>query len=85
MLRIELLPIDDDRRHPTLRLSGRLTGPWVDELANAVAAHAEGGGLVLDLRDVSFADSAGIHLLRSLRADGRVSLLCSPLVAAQLD
>jgi anti-anti-sigma regulatory factor len=84
MLRIEFLPSDDSSRQPTLRLSGQLTGPWVDELARAIDTHAESGCLVLDLTEVSFADSEGIQLLRSLHAQGGVSLRCSAIVAAQV-
>jgi anti-anti-sigma regulatory factor len=69
-----------------LRVEGRLTGRLVEELRRACDLHALNDGirLVLDLADVSFADAAGIELLKELRA--RVVILLSPssLVAEQL-
>jgi anti-anti-sigma regulatory factor len=69
-----------------LRVEGRLTGPWVEELRKVCDLHALKYGirLTLDLADVSFADAAGIELLKELRT--RVVILLSPssLVAEQL-
>jgi anti-anti-sigma regulatory factor len=82
MLRIEL--IANDARDMTIRAAGRLAGPWVQELAQSLGAHAGDVTLVIDLRDVSFADTDGVALLRSLQAETRISLRCSPFLAAQL-
>ena len=69
-----------------LRAEGRLTGGWVDELRRTCDLHALSNGirLTLDLADVSFADAAGIELLKELRI--RLVTLLSPssLVAEQL-
>jgi hypothetical protein len=69
-----------------LRVEGRLTGRWVEELRRVCDLHALNDGLrlTLDLADVSFADAAGIELLKELRM--RVVILLSPssLVAEQL-
>jgi anti-anti-sigma regulatory factor len=69
-----------------LRVEGRLTGRWVEELRTTCDLHALNDGirLTLDLADVSFADAAGIELLKELRM--RLVALLSPssLVAEQL-
>jgi hypothetical protein len=69
-----------------LRVEGRLMGGWVEELRRACDLHALSDGirLTLDLADVSFADAAGIELLKELRI--RLVTLLSPssLLAEQL-
>ncbi|MGA3236881.1 MAG: STAS domain-containing protein [Bryobacteraceae bacterium] len=69
-----------------LRVEGRLTGRWVEELRRTCDLHALNDGirLTLDLADLSFADTAGIQLLKELRM--RLVTLLSPssLVAEQL-
>jgi hypothetical protein len=69
-----------------LRVEGRLTGAWVEELRGACDLHALSAGirLTLDLADVSFADAAGIELLRELRIRMVTLLNPSSLVAEQL-
>jgi anti-anti-sigma regulatory factor len=64
MLRITEIGTD------TLRLEGRLTGPWVDELRRLAAARP--GPLQLDLSGLTFADAAGAALLKDLAARGVV-------------
>ena len=51
-----------------LRVEGRLTGRWVEELRRSCdRVLGDGIRLTLDLADVSFADAAGIELLKELR------------------
>jgi anti-anti-sigma regulatory factor len=76
MLRIE-------SHETTVRVTGRLAGPWVAELERALISRSESEDLVLDLTDVSFVDHAGVELLRTLR-HRRVHLRCSAFVAAQI-
>jgi hypothetical protein len=56
----------------TLRVEGQITGSWVEELRKACDAHTSPNEipLSLELADVSFADAAGIELLKKLRARG---------------
>lgn len=68
-----------------LRLSGQLTGPWVQELAATCrgvpgpsATHA------LDLKELVFADLEGRRLLRRLRRLGFRLEGLSPFLTAQL-
>ncbi len=66
----------------TLRLEGRLSGPWVEELRRACEpVLARGDPLILDLAEVSFLDEAAVALLRRLRAR-RVALLRPSLFVA---
>jgi ABC-type transporter Mla MlaB component len=52
----------------TLRLEGRIAGPWVEELARVThTALVESPRVVLDLTDVTFVDASGVTLLRVLR------------------
>ena len=84
MLRITV--VESSSEAVRLRAEGRLTGGWVDELRRTCDLHALSNGirLTLDLADVSFADAAGIELLKELRT--RLVTLLSPssLVAEQL-
>jgi anti-anti-sigma regulatory factor len=80
MLRIEA----EARTHETtIRATGRLAGPWVDELRRSLASERD-RSVVLDLTDVSFVDRDGIEFLRTLRREARVNLRCSAFVSAQL-
>jgi len=55
----------------TLKLEGRLTGPWSQELDRVAGDATQGGtALVLDLSDLMFVDTAGVELLRTLGARG---------------
>ena len=58
-----------------LRLEGSLKGPWVDELEKAwatLAKTAHGLKKTVDLRSLSFVDSAGVDLLLRIRQEGAV-------------
>ena len=83
MLRIT--SIDSANRAITLRLEGRLSGPWVSELSEACEkALREGNALVLNLAEVSFLDPAGIELLTSIQNRGAKLVDCSIFVSEQL-
>jgi hypothetical protein len=67
----------------TLRLEGKLVGPWVDELRRAVEV-ASGENLHLDAGAVSYADPDGIDLLRKISAAGAIFSASSGFVAELL-
>ena len=83
MLRITV--VESSSEAVRLRAEGRLTGGWVDELRRTCDLHDLSNGirLTLDLADVSFADAAGIELLKELRIR-LVTLKPSSLLAEQL-
>ena len=83
MLRIT--PTEIANHHITLRLEGRVAGPWVTELWKACEkVLGEGRALVLNLAEVSFLDPAGVTLLAQVRSRGVELAECSPFVAEQL-
>jgi anti-anti-sigma regulatory factor len=95
MLRIKVVDLSDSA--VVLRVEGRITGSWVDELrrtcaAHSFAAHTFAGHtfpdevqLSLELSDVSFADAAGIALLKELRSRGADLIRPTPFMAERLE
>lgn len=69
-----------------LRVEGRITGPWVEELRRACETHAlhHEIHLSLDLGDIAFADAAGIALLRELLGRGVDLMRATPFIAEEL-
>jgi hypothetical protein len=83
MLRITHAPGRDSVS--TLRLEGKLLGPWVAELARSCdELSCSPGCLRLDLSAVSFVDGPGLRLLRGLLGRGVTLAECSGLVAELL-
>lgn len=84
MLRIDIRqgPRDGVR----VRLSGQLTGPWVEELRAACGPlRSSLPAVALDLSELGFADLLGRGLLRDLRREGFRLERLSPFLAAQLE
>jgi anti-anti-sigma regulatory factor len=71
--------------HSCFVLAGSIAGPWVGELRRLCEESlAAGSALTLDLSQVSFLDSGGVDLCRSLIDRKVVILGCSRFVAEQL-
>ena len=69
----------------TLKLEGRVVGPWVSELRQVCETHlSEGRSLKLDLTDVTFADADGVVVLTAFKTRGVTLKHCSPFVEEQL-
>ncbi len=69
----------------TLKLEGRVVGPWVAELRQVCEKLlTEGRALKLDLADVTFADASGVAALSSFKSRGVTFTSCSPFVEEQL-
>jgi ABC-type transporter Mla MlaB component len=69
----------------TLRLEGKLVGPWVTELARSCNELAWSPDcLRLDLSAVTFVDRLGLALLHDLLGRGVTLAACSGLVAELL-
>ncbi|MBL8740153.1 MAG: hypothetical protein JNK04_03630 [Myxococcales bacterium] len=62
-------------------LEGRLVGPWTDELSRITSERCP---RELDLAAVTFADRAGLTLLRQLARRGVTLSRPSPFLAAML-
>jgi anti-anti-sigma regulatory factor len=84
MLRITV--VESSRSAVTLRVEGRITGSSVEELRTACNVHtfADEVKLSLELADVSFADAAGILLLKELGSRGIGLMRANPFMAEQL-
>ena len=70
MLRITV--VESNACAVTLRVEGRIAGPWVEELRTTCNVHTRPDPvqLYLELEDVSFADAAGVACLKELREQG---------------
>jgi hypothetical protein len=77
------ISIDDDRLAATLKVEGKIVGPWAAELSRVwrdVWASANQKELRLDIRNVTFMDREGTQILREIvRATGAEVLADSPL------
>jgi anti-anti-sigma regulatory factor len=82
MLKITL---HDSAREFRLKLEGRLSGPWVQELEqcwNTASSTTHGRKTVLDLGEVDFVDPAGESLLAHMHAQGVELVAVTPLIRA---
>jgi ABC-type transporter Mla MlaB component len=69
----------------TLKLEGRLIGPWVSQLRETCEDRlTEAQQVQLDLTDLAYADRSGVTLLMTLRARGVELVNCSPFLAEEL-
>ena len=84
MLRVTV--VESSKIAVTLRVEGRITGPWVEELRKVCNVHTSPGSvqLSLDLADIAFADTAGVSLLKELRNRGIGLIRTTPFLAEQL-
>ncbi len=79
------ISIHNGSQTPVLELSGRLVGPWVEELrAQYRALASDHPTFTLDLKEVSFVDTAGAQLLNQLHAQNIQFFHCSRFVEEQL-
>lgn len=69
---IRITVVESNARAVTLRVEGRVTGPWVEALRTSCNLHAgwDPIQLHLELEDVSFADAAGVACLKQLQDEG---------------
>jgi anti-anti-sigma regulatory factor len=75
---LKITQIADGPGLTTLRVEGRLVGPWVKELhRECERLLRDGSRLVLELSELRFLDESAITLLRSL--EGRRVTLARPL------
>jgi ABC-type transporter Mla MlaB component len=82
VLRITAIDHEGSTSNQTLKVEGKILGPWVVELSRAceelrVPLHC----LRLDLTDVTFVDSTGLKLLDDLVREGATIVGCSGFIA----
>ena len=82
---LKISEINSSGEVTTLKLEGRVVGPWVEEVQRCCEQVLNGGRrLTLDLSDVSFAERGAIVLFKEL-AGREVRLTnCQPLLNVQL-
>ena len=69
----------------TIKLEGKLLGPWIGELADACGSpKVPKDGLLLDLMGLKFVDREGARFLSMLVRDGARVIACSGFVAEML-
>jgi hypothetical protein len=69
----------------TLKLEGRVVGPWVEELRRICEPIlTEDRALKLDLAEVSYVDAEGVATLNGFKARGVKLKSCSPFVKQQI-
>ena len=69
----------------TLKLEGKLLGPWIGELESAYGrfmVHPD--RICLDLSGLTFVDAEGVLVLKRLIRDGTCVVACSAFVAEML-
>lgn len=76
------ITIKDNGKNISLKLEGRVVGPWAVELdhywrQNTPTLTAK--PVFLDLRDTTFADADGIRILRAIYAETKAEILTSTL------
>jgi ABC-type transporter Mla MlaB component len=86
VLRITWIDAEGSDPNGTLKVEGKLLGPWVDELGRA----CEVSGLPqhclrLDLAAVTFVDSIGLKLLDDLLRQGAMIVGCSDFISDLLN
>jgi len=83
-----MLKISEDKQDEqflTLRLEGRIIGPWVDELRQVCESFARDGvKLTLNLEEVVFADDNAVSLLTELQRRGATLIRLTPFVEEQI-
>jgi hypothetical protein len=69
----------------TLKLEGRVVGPWVGELRRVCEPLlAEECALRLDMAEVSYVDAEGVAALNGFKSHGVKLKNCSPFVEQQI-
>ena len=69
----------------TIKLEGEILGPWVGAVRDACTQRGRRcRRLRLDLAAVTYADAAGVQLLRDLVGEGIEMAACSPFIAELL-
>jgi anti-anti-sigma regulatory factor len=69
-----------------LQLSGSISDAWVEELRECCEPWlAAGNTVILDLKDVQYADYAGLEMISKLKSRNVTVIRLTPLVARLLE
>ena len=80
---LKVTTMKDEGGRTVLKLEGRLTDSWVDELARVAAVvTTDGARVTFDLGGLSFADTRGLALLHAAAQRGAILTGGSPFVIA---
>jgi len=85
MLRVTVITRSDKT---VLKAEGKLAGPWVHELERCwqlALTHSHPEPIVVDLTDVSYADSAGQDLIREMCSSEVDVVATGPLMTSLVD
>jgi ABC-type transporter Mla MlaB component len=82
---LKITEVETANHSVTLKLEGRIVGPWVEELGRVCERLLnDGRGLELDASEISFVDHAGVVLLLELKKQDVSIRGCSPFVNEEL-
>jgi anti-anti-sigma regulatory factor len=82
---LKITRLSHKKRGLTIKLEGEILGPWVDAVREACTEPGRRSRrLRLDLAAVTYADPAGVQLLRDLVGEGIEIGACSPFIAELL-
>jgi ABC-type transporter Mla MlaB component len=82
---LKISQIGAPKHSVTLKLEGRVVGPWVGELGRICEPLlAENRALKLDLAEVSYVDAEGVAALNGFKSRGVKLQNCSPFVEQQI-
>ncbi|HVU44995.1 MAG TPA: hypothetical protein VHD85_02650 [Terracidiphilus sp.] len=74
------ITVEENADAMTIKLEGRVTGPWVAELSRLWQQTSSTLGsrqLSLDLRETTYADAGGIEALRAIYSQTKAAILTS--------
>ena len=74
------ITVEENKEAVTIKLEGRVTGPWVAELDHVWAQASPTLGsrqLSLDLRETTYADAGGIKTLQAIYSQTKANILTS--------
>jgi len=84
MLRIATIEMESGIKE--LQLSGSISDAWVQELQECCETWlAAGNAVTLDLKDVQYADYAGLELISKLKSRDVIVVRATPLVERLLE
>ena len=72
------ISIEERSQDAQIKLEGRITEPWTAELSRVwveAATRLTGKRLVLDLRDVTYADEGATQVLRNIYKQSRAQII----------